>query len=589
MNTTRTSAAQSPVTAWGPLLILVVMTASVLLVPQAAAAVWSTTGWRPADLSRLVDAYSNLFYPEQVAGSGMAGPWFAVTVIVLFVLTFGGFAVIAAAVGRRRAGHRRGFACGHELDQFSAAAMVREAHVILGESDRDPSHSGLCLGRDRWSGREVWVSKETTVLVLAPPRAGKTTGVVAPAIVDHHGPVVATGVRTDIMRWTRPWRAASGPMWLCEPMRESGPCPPGVNEVRWSPLSGCTTLLGARLRAEALFSVLPKAGGDDQFWRHAGTSLLSAYLLAAAASDQHIGAVVDWIDQDTDRSPVDVLKAVAATISDRFERDSLAATAGQLESAIGQDPRYKAGVTGQALQAIDPFRLPAVRRMCDVSIADSFDADQFLQDNGTIWLLGSVSHQAQSAGVCTALTASIVEAARARALREPEGRLRPPLLLALDEAVNVAPIPRLDQLLSTGGGSGIQTMVVVQSMAAARNVWGKEMGDALQDFNNVKVVLGGLADAQDLQDISTQLGMRDEMTTQTSQRAGGLLGISDYSHSWRQVPVMTPADVRMIDSRSRRRSRKALVIARGSRGILVKQPRIFDRPEPATNKGDPQQ
>ena len=77
--------------------------------------------------------------------------------------------------------------------------------------------------------------------------------------------------------------------------------------------------------------------------------------------------------------------------------------------------------------------------------------------------------------------------------------------------------------------------------------------------------------------------MRDEMTTQTSQRAGGLLGISDYSHSWRQVPVMTPAEVRMVDSRT---AREALVIARGSRGILVTQPRIFDRPEPAINKGD---
>ena len=104
--------------------------------------------------------------------------------------------------------------------------------------------------------------------------------------------------------------------------------------------------------------------------------------------------------------------------------------------------------------------------------------------------------------MCTALTSAIVEAARDEPRRSPHGRLRPPLLLALDEAVNVAPIPRLDQLLSTGGGSGLQTIVVLQSMAAARNAWGKEMGDALLDFNNAKLVLGGLSDAQDLQDLS---------------------------------------------------------------------------------------
>jgi type IV secretory pathway TraG/TraD family ATPase VirD4 len=187
--------------------------------------------------------------------------------------------------------------------------------------------------------------------------------------------------------------------------------------------------------------------------------------------------------------------------------------------------------------------------------------------------------------VCTALTASIVEAARSRALAERDGRLKPPLLLALDEAVNVAPIPRLDQLLSTGGGSGIQTMVVVQSMAAARNVWGKEMGDALQDFNNAKIVLGGLADAQDLKDISDQLGMRDEMVTQASRRAGALFVPSDYSHSWRQVPVMTPAEVRMIRSAAED-GRHALLIARDSPGVMFQLAPIYERRR-QENSGNP--
>ena len=131
------------------------------------------------------------------------------------------------------------------------------------------------------------------------------------------------------------------------------------------------------------------------------------------------------------------------------------------------------------LQALEPFRLPHIRRMCDVPIDVSFDPAELLASSGTIWMLGSESHQRQAAGVCTALTAAIVEVARE--LGRDAGRLRPPLLLALNEAVNVAPIPRLEQLLSTGGGSGIQTMVVLQSLAAARNAWGKELGDPLLD------------------------------------------------------------------------------------------------------------
>ena len=42
-------------------------------------------------------------------------------------------------------------------------------------------------------------------------------------------------------------------------------------------------------------------------------------------------------------------------------------------------------------------------------------------------------------------------------------------------------------------------------MAAARNAWGKEMGDALLDFNNAKLILGGLSDANDLDDLSNRL------------------------------------------------------------------------------------
>ncbi len=528
-----------------------------------------------------------MFRPERIDGSGMSGPWFGVTVIAIFLCALTVATAGAHRVFARRAARHRGLATKDDLARFSARSIVKGSKVILGTPAGNPEKSGVRLGVEKWTRRPVWVSKEVTILVLAPPRAGKTLGVVAPAVVDHHGPVVATGVRTDIMTYTHPWRSQTrAPMWLCEPMRESGALPDGVREVRWSPLADCHTLLGARLRAEALFAALPKAAADDQFWRTAGTTLLAAYLLAAARQDGTIQDVLDWIDRDTDRAPAVILADSAALIDDRLERESVLSSARQLEAAIAQDPRYKAGVTGQAMQAVDPFRLPAVQRMCLIPIAESFDPDEFLAQSATIWMLGSVSHQAQSAGVCTALTAAIVEAARSRALREPDGRLRPPLLLALDEAVNVAPIPRLDQLLSTGGGSGIQTMVVVQSMAAARNVWGKEMGDALQDFNNVKVILGGLADAQDLQDISTQLGMRDEMVTQTSRRgATGLLGVSDYSHSWRQVPVMTPAEVRMIDSRT---GHEALIISRDTPGIIVRQPRIYERAKPAKrNSGNP--
>jgi type IV secretion system protein VirD4 len=178
------------------------------------------------------------------------------------------------------------------------------------------------------------------------------------------------------------------------------------------------------------------------------------------------------------------------------------------------------------------------------------------------------------------LTAAVIEAARGLARATAGGRLRPPLLLALDEAVNVAPIPRLEQLLSTGGGSGIQTMVVLQSMAAARNAWGREMGDALLDFANAKIILGGLSDAKDLQDLSTLLGVREERVVQTSRRGTTrMLELSDHQHSWRQVPVLRADEIRRLDSERRG---EALLIVRSTKAILLTQDRIFNRKPPKT-------
>lgn len=578
MNSDRT-AQRPPINEYVPLLLIALILVVGWVAPTVASVVWSSTDWRAGrDIRTVVDAYSNLFHPERITGAGMQGPWFGATTLAVAVVVLIVVSMVVGRLHRRRRHAERGLANGSDLQRFSRRTIIDGSPQILGHRDPDPKKSGLLVGRDVQTRREVWLPKESTILVLAPPRSGKTSGTVAPAVVDHYGPVVATGVRRDIMLWTHPWRAANGaPMWLCEPMLPPGTeLPARVEPVRWSPVGGCESLVSADLRAEALFAALPPPGPNDTYWRGHGQSMLAAYLMAAAHRDGTIRDVLNWADRDSDRSPADVLRWAADQFQDPIDRDTLNSTASEVEAAIAQDPRYKAGVTGQVLQAIRPFRLPHIGQMCNIPIASSFDPAELLTSAGTVWMLGSESHQRQAAGVCTALTAAIIEVARD--LGRDAGRLRPPLLLALDEAVNVAPIPRLEQLLSTGGGSGIQTIVVLQSMAAARNAWGKELGEALLDFNNAKIVLGGLSDASDLEDLSTLLGVREERVVQTSRSGrAGVFDSGDYSWSWRQVPVMRPDEIRKLDSEKRG---QALLIARSGRGVLLRQDRIFDRRAP---------
>ena len=140
------------------------------------------------------------------------------------------------------------------------------------------------------------------------------------------------------------------------------------------------------------------------------------------------------------------------------------------------------------------------------------------------------------------LVEDVVEAARRRAARAPGGRLDPPLTLMLDEAANIAPLPSLPSLLSDGGGTGLTTLAVLQSLAQARARWGHEQARSMWDAATVKIVLGGLADIDDLEDISRLAGEYDETsTTRTSSTTGG-----SRSTSFRRARVLPVEELRTL-------------------------------------------
>ena len=97
--------------------------------------------------------------------------------------------------------------------------------------------------------------------------------------------------------------------------------------------------------------------------------------------------------------------------------------------------------------------------------------------------------------------------------------------------------------MAEGGGSGITTLAVFQSLAQARNSWGEHAADTLWDAATVKVVLGGTSSARDLQDLSALIGERDEKTDTVSV---GDYGSRSLQRSIRRVPVMPPEVIRTL-------------------------------------------
>lgn len=115
-----------------------------------------------------------------------------------------------------------------------------------------------------------------------------------------------------------------------------------------------------------------------------------------------------------------------------------------------------------------------------------------------------------------------------------------------------SPIPSLPNLLADGGGTGITTVAVLQSLAQARARWGDAGADSMWDAATTKIVLGGLAHADDLHRISRLAGDVDIPHVTHSRSSGG----HSRSTSTQRQPALPLERIRCLPAG------QALVLAR---------------------------
>ena len=182
-------------------------------------------------------------------------------------------------------------------------------------------------------------------------------------------------------------------------------------------------------------------------------------------------------------------------------------------------------------------RRPARTRCGQPRQDEDFDPEAFLRESGTLYLLATGAGAGAAASLVAAFIEDLVETARRMAARSAGARLDPPVLLALDEIGNLAPLPSLPVLMAEGGGTGITTMPVLQSLAQAREKWGDNAATAIWDASIVKIILGGASSSRDLQDLAILIGERDEITYSQTVRDHGS---RSSQRSVRRVAVMPP-------------------------------------------------
>ena len=371
-------------------------------------------------------------------------------------------------------------------------ASARDPAAVV----RDITHShrgGVFLGLGATDREWIAADPEHAVMVLGPPRSGKTSTVIIPAILSAAGAVVSTSTKLDVFSSTARHRSRWGQVWVFDPSG-SGDLPEGAQALRWSPVvlgrSWDDTLNTSAVMVDA--SRLG-SGGDAEYWNERAGAMLAGLLHAAALDRRTIGEVRGWVLRGELDLPRAILRANGATLA-----------AEVLDGLARAGERALTTVFATASSVLTAYNSDAALAQCE---NPNFDARSFVNSDDTVYITAPAHLQARLAPLVVGLLEEIRRAAYARA-RALNGARCEPLLWALDEVANIAPLGTLPAILSEGGGQGLQTLACFQDLAQARARWGAAAEGFLSLFGT-KIVFAGIGDVETLRALSTTVGMWD--------------------------------------------------------------------------------
>ena len=348
-----------------------------------------------------------------------------------------------------------------------------------------------------------WVlgQPEHAVLVLGPPRSGKTRGVVVPNILGAGGPVVSTSTKPDVMTATAAARRSLGTCWLYDPTGQTA-VPPGIEPLRWSPVSRARSWDAAGYAARTMVQVARhRAVAEQLHWDERAQALLAPLLHAAALLGEPARRVLSWVNL---RESAPAMAALQAAGSDLAAETLLSVTA--------TEERELSGIWSTASGVLAAWRTDAALAATE---EPNFDPAAFVRSGDTVFICAPGRHQALVAPLVSELVDEIrVERYR----REAETPGRPALVLALDEVANIAPLPELPDMVSEGGSQGVMTLACFQDLSQGAARWGEQSRGFLTLFG-AKLVLPGVADVTVLRALSSLVGDHD-VTVRSRSRTG---------------------------------------------------------------------
>jgi type IV secretory pathway TraG/TraD family ATPase VirD4 len=398
-----------------------------------------------------------------------------------------------------------------KVKQAHAAATARAATELAAAEDPLMAVRQACrqhgagpyLGVDD-CGELRFARPQRAVLLLGPPRSGKTSTAIMPTVLANAGAAVCTSTKPDLAAATAPARSRIGTVWSFNPT--GGKAPAGLEALRWSPISCSKGWDGALLMARAMSAQVGAGTTNASHWATRAQALLAPFLHAAAIDGRDIECVVDWVM----RHELDE----AGILLEQPEASRLAF--GSLIGLFNTEPRERASIFSAAADALQAYTSEAA---LEAAKDPNFDPAAFTSSLDTIYIHAPADEQAAAGPLVCGLLAEI---RRATYLAHRDGTMKGPVLFALDEVANIAPIEELPQIASEGGGQGLILLAALQDLSQARGRWG-EAAEGFVTLFGTKLILPGIADTRTLESISLMLGEYDRQMVATTRPAGNVL------------------------------------------------------------------
>jgi type IV secretion system protein VirD4 len=487
-------------------------------------------GWPAIGLAQMLAVIGRL--PSHLGDPADAWPRAARAGLPTAPGFYGALALLAFAAGTAALLVVR---CGLLRPRATGARWASKPELrVLGRRGRGGSR--LVLGRH--GRRLLYAEQRHALVVFGPPQSGKSAGLAIPALLEWDGPAVASSIKTDLLGATIKRREELGTVLVFDPFGLAG-----VPANTWSPLRGADTWDGAleaawRLAAAGELDQRGVEGGD--FWAVAAEQRLAPLLYAASAGGGRIENVVRWAYGQGLRELHQTLAQLAGDARSDAELESAHAAYDAVCAFDAQADRTRSSIEATVQALLRAYRFTRVARSaagCEIT------ADKLLEESATLYLIGDAKASKLLRPLFLALVGEIVDRAYERATLAG-GRLERPLLLCLDEAGNVAPLPNLAEIASTAPSHNIQLVSIFHDLQQARSRYGKQ-ADTVVNSHRARMLLPGVADLETLRYFSGLVGEEEARDLTRTTGSGG----TTRSTARRRRPLAAAEALRQIPDR----------------------------------------